>query len=187
MANQSVDPCVLIAHVSALQDIDPDGSLNETWRKLKSQTIVSGVNQPDDRARLLSDGFGDAVDDNITSGELEARAKRLAAVSRLLPPQRIVGPLIIDLLSRDAYVEGKAVGLFPLEFAMLWRLAETPDECVSMQALANAIWPAGHKPSANTKAVQLSRLRAKLKASGLPKMIETIAGGYRLRSVPAPA
>lgn len=139
------------------------------------------VSDSSERARMLQMGFGDALDFGASLEELEYRVLRLTHFAQSLPRYRLCGPLKIDLLARDAFVAGRALGLHPREFALLWRLSDTPGEPVTRHELLNDVWRLSFQPETNSLAVHVSRLRAKLRLSGIDGLIETLPdGGYRL-------
>jgi DNA-binding response OmpR family regulator len=71
--------------------------------------------------------------------------------------------------------------LHPREFALLWRLADTPGEAVSARELLSDVWRLAFRPETNSLAVHISRLRAKLRLAGIDGVIETLPdGGYCL-------
>lgn len=139
------------------------------------------VDESLERARMLRLGFGDALDRQPSLDELEMRALRLAEMAQSLPRYREVGPLRLDLLAREGFVAGRALGLHPREFALLWRLTETPGEAVSASELLHDVWRLSFRPETNSLAVHVSRLRSKLRLAGMDGLVETAEqGGYRL-------
>ena len=143
--------------------------------------MMIDVGESTDRARMLRLGFGDAVGLGSSLDELESRVLRLAQYAEALPRYRRHGAVQLDLLARDAYVAGRAVGLHPREFALLWRLAELPGESIGTPELLYDVWRLSFRPETNSLAVHLSRLRAKLRTSGVDGLVETLPGGsYRL-------
>lgn len=139
------------------------------------------VSDSGERARMLRLGFGDALDFGTSIEELEYRVLRLAHFAQSLPRYRHLGVLQIDLLSREAFVAGRALALHPREFALLWRLADTPGEAVSPRELLTDVWRLAFRPETNSLAVHISRLRAKLRLAGIDGLIETLSdGAYRL-------
>jgi DNA-binding response OmpR family regulator len=143
--------------------------------------LVAGVGEAQDRTSLLQIGFGDVVTERIGIEELGARASRLAQFTDWLPRTRRVGRLTLDLLSREAFGDGKPLNLNPREFALIWRLADSIDQFVSKQALIYDVWRMGYVTETNSVAVHMSRLRRKLAFVGLAGIIETSpTGGYRL-------
>ena len=145
--------------------------------------MMIDVGESTDRARMLRLGFGDAVGLGSSLDELESRVLRLAQYAEALPRYRSHGAVQLDLLARDAFVAGRAVGLHPREFALLWRLAEMPGEVIGTPELLYDVWRLSFRPETNSLAVHLSRLRAKLRTSGVDGLVETLPGGlYRLAS-----
>lgn len=130
-----------------------------------------------ERTQLLLAGFGEAVADTIAPYEFDARARRLAELTRWLPRHRTLGNLELDLLAREAYSAGKSLNLNPREFALIWRLADNPGEPVSKQHLIQDVWRMGFVPETNSIAVHMSRLRRKLSFAGLAGMITTTPTG----------
>jgi DNA-binding response OmpR family regulator len=158
------------------------------WLKMAGATaterkwmMMLEVSDSGERARMLRLGFGDALDFGASLEELEYRVMRLAHFAQSLPRYRYHGALEIDLLSRDGFVAGRALGLHPREFALLWRLADLPGEAVSARELLSDVWRLAFRPETNSLAVHVSRLRAKLRLAGIDGVIETLPdGGYRL-------
>ncbi len=152
------------------------------------RVLLLGVEDSDERARLLSQGFGDVLCDGAALGEIEARASRLAERAQMLPASRTIGPLRLDLFARDGFVANRPLALHPREFALLWRLADTPGLPVAKPALLGEVWRLSHVPGTNSLAVHVFRLRAKLAAAGLDGLVRTErAGGYRLVPPDSPA
>ncbi|WP_052223230.1 winged helix-turn-helix domain-containing protein [Novosphingobium malaysiense] len=144
--------------------------------------VVTGVKRPHERATLIQMGFGDALPDTLSIEELDARAGRVAECLNWLPRLRRIGNLELDLLAREGYGNGKPLNLNPREFALIWRLADSPNRTVSKQALIHDVWRMGFVPETNSIAVHMSRLRRKLGFAGLVGVIETASeGGYSLR------
>lgn len=175
--------------------VRPEGLVFGEWLKLAGATpderkwiVLVDVADAQERARLLRLGFGDALSRGVSLDELEQRVLRAAEQARALPRSRRHGRLRLDLLARDAYVAGRAVGLHPREFALLWRLADSPGDPVGPGELLGDVWRLAFRPETNSLAVHVSRLRAKLRLSGVDGMIETMPdGAYRLITPLPPA
>lgn len=147
----------------------------------RGMTAMLGIDDGLQRARLLNMGFGEALGWNISLDELAARTVRMGDRARLVARQRQIGALLLDLVRRDGLVAGRALGLHPREFALLWRLADEPGRAVSAALLLRDVWQLRFRPETNSLAVHVSRLRAKLRLAGLDGLIETgPEGGYRL-------
>lgn len=100
-----------------------------------------------------------------------------------LPRTRHAGALTLNLFHRDVCVAGRWAGLHPREFALLWRLAETPRTFVSRQQLLAEVWRLDHDPETNRVEVNISRIRAKLHVFNLSWLVITgDKGGYALDS-----
>lgn len=143
--------------------------------------MLIGVNDPGERARLLRLGFGEVVGSDVDLAEVDARSARIAAQANALPRFRDVDGLVLDLFARDAFADDRPLGLHPREFALLWRLADTPGVPVSKSELVSDVWRLGYVPETNSIAVHVSRLRTKLAIAGYDALIHTSpAGGYVL-------
>lgn len=149
-----------------------------TSRRERAPVLLIGANDPQRRAALLADGFGEALPAEITLDELDKRAMRVAAALDVLPRRRSHGGLNLDLLLREGWVAGRRLGLHPREFALVWRLAECPGEPVAPEALLTDVWNTSFRPETNSLAVHVCRLRAKLAAAGLSQIVRTTAKGW---------
>lgn len=175
--------------------IEPEHFVFAEWLGLAGATpaerkwfMVLGLDDHNERARVLRLGFGDAMPGRFGLEELEQRVLRLIERTQSLVRFRNFGSLRLDLLARDAFVAGRAAGLHPREFALLWRLADNPGDPVGPAELLSDIWRLSFRPETNSLAVHVSRLRAKLRLAGLDGLIETMPGGaYRLSGAQRPA
>lgn len=160
----------------------------DQWVNLSAASLVQrkwmmmlDIDESIERARMLRLGFGDALGRAAGLDELETRVVRLTEMAEALPRYRLQGPVRLDLLAREAYVAGRALALHPREFALLWRLAETPGEAVSSAELLLDVWRLSFRPETNSLAVHVSRLRSKLRLAGVDGIVETdAAGNYSL-------
>lgn len=143
--------------------------------------VFLGVDCGRERAKLLERGSGEALSGAVCLHELDLRSRRLWSARERVPRKRRVGPLVLDLLHRDALANGRWLALHPREFGVIWRLADRPGEPVSRARLLRDVWRLDFDPGTNSVEVHVSRLRSKLAAAGLRGLIETYpAGGYRL-------
>jgi DNA-binding response OmpR family regulator len=151
------------------------------WRLL-----MLGVEQPDERAALLTLGCAEVLPSDAGLRELEARARRVDEMFGMLPRWRAVGPLTLDLFHRDARRGGRWLALHPREFGVLWRLADVPGKRVTKGQLLREVWRLNHEPETNSVEVHVSRLRSKLAEFGCGRLVATDpAGGYRLIDGPS--
>jgi DNA-binding response OmpR family regulator len=82
-------------------------------------------------------------------------------------PERIIfGPLMIDVLSGKAFINGADMLLTQKEFALLVMFTQNEGRCMSVEYVYEKVW--GQPMNNNTGAVknQLSNLRKKLEGSG---------------------
>lgn len=156
-------------------------ALTQARREMRARTVLWGVERSPERERLLRLGFGEAIDQSVGLGELATRAMRIAALRGQVPRELRLGPVLLDLVDRQAWCQGRSLGLHPREFALLWRLGEAAGLPVSQSLLLHDVWRLSFRPETNTVAVHVSRLRAKLRLAGCDGMVETLSwGAYRL-------
>ncbi|MDE2405490.1 MAG: response regulator transcription factor [Sphingomonadales bacterium] len=154
-------------------------------RELRRWVLLFGIDNPAERAALLHAGLGDVLGCDFEFDEIVARARRVVAMATMLPRSRRHGPLRLELLARDGYVDGKRLGLHPREFALAWRLMEVPGQAVDKATLLRDVWQLDYTPETNSLAVHARRLRAKLEIAGLPGLVRTTAGGGYALAEPA--
>ncbi|WP_264443832.1 winged helix-turn-helix domain-containing protein [Novosphingobium sp. JCM 18896] len=174
---------VALAHVAGM-DEHAWSQLHRSYpRPRHDRVLLLGVADSGERARLLGLGFGDVLGEAPALTEVEARAARVAGHAQMLPGRRAIGPLRLDLLTRDGIVANRPLALHPREFALLWRLADSPGQPVGKRTLLREVWRLGHVPDTNSLAVHIFRLRAKLAAAGLRDLVRTAPGGGYMLAV----
>jgi DNA-binding response OmpR family regulator len=91
-----------------------------------------------------------------------------------------IGDLVLDLLTREARIDGRDVALSAREFALLAYLMRHPGQVLSRQQILNGVWGYAFDPRSNLVDVYVGYLRRKLLSQGSCP-IETVRGmGYRL-------
>jgi DNA-binding response OmpR family regulator len=155
--------------------------------------ITSADASPLDRVRGLERGCDDYLSRPYAYTELRARvAALLRRRRRLVTTARLrVGPLEIDALARQAWVDGSAVLLSGKEFSLLHTLARAPDRVFKRDELMATVWgwSEGGRTAQRTRTLDshASRLRRKLSAHGANYVINVWGVGYRLVDAAAPA
>jgi two-component system OmpR family response regulator len=136
-----------------------------------------------DRVHGLDLGATDYLVKPFAFAELAARVRahlRTAAGREARADILEVGRLRLDLLARQASVDGVEVTVTTREFALLAYLMRHPRQVLSRQQILDAVWGFAHDPRSNVVDVYVGYLRGKLDRAE-PSVIETVRGmGYRL-------
>lgn len=155
--------------------------------------VTSAGPSPLDRIRGFERGCDDYLDSaDLAYTELRARIagllrrrRRVSNVARLR-----VGPLEIDALARQVWVDGRALPLSGKEFSLLLALAREPGRVFKRAELMASVWgwSDGGATAQRTRTLDshASRLRRKLSAEGINYVVNVWGIGYRLIDVPAP-
>lgn len=90
--------------------------------------------------------------------------------------------LKINSVSRITEVRGKEVDLTPKEYALLWLLANNPDQVFTREQLLYQIWDSDYYGSTSVVTTLVKRLREKIEFDpSKPSYIKTVHGvGYKL-------
>lgn len=93
-----------------------------------------------------------------------------------------VGSLTIDLINQSVQLNEAPLHLTPIEFKLLFQLAQKPGKVFSHRQLLNAVWGSEYVDETHYLRIHMGRLRAKIEVnSATPRYILTEAGiGYRL-------
>ncbi|QKV92197.1 response regulator transcription factor [Streptomyces sp. NA02950] len=93
------------------------------------------------------------------------------------PPLRL-GPVTIELATRQVAVDGASVSLTRKEFDLLALLAQRPGVVFRREQIISQVWRTSWEGTGRTLEVHIASLRSKLR---MPALIETVRGvGYRL-------
>ncbi|MFF5436636.1 response regulator transcription factor [Streptomyces achromogenes] len=155
-------------------------------RKRTSTPVIMVTARADVRSRIhgLNLGADDYVVKPYDTGELLAR---IHAVSRRTVQEEpvtggedavLLGPVRIELPTRQVSVDGAAIQLTRKEFDLLALLAQRPGVVFRREQIISEVWRTSWEGTGRTLEVHVASLRAKLR---LPALIETVRGvGYRL-------
>ncbi|MGK5530209.1 response regulator transcription factor [Streptomyces sp. URMC 129] len=162
-------------------------------RRIASVPVIMVTARSDVRSRIhgLNIGADDYVVKPYDTGELLAR---IHAVSRRTGPEETaggaaeaagvltLGPITVELATRQVSVDGRRVALTRKEFDLLALLAQRPGVVFRREQIISDVWQTSWEGTGRTLEVHIASLRAKLRR---PELVETVRGvGYRL-AVPA--
>jgi DNA-binding response OmpR family regulator len=144
--------------------------------------ILTAQDDVEDTVKALESGANDYVTKPFEFVELLARVRvqlRDSVSSKTTGPQTTlsVGNIVLDLLTRQAWVEGQLVDLSVKEFQMAEVFLRHPLQVLSREQLLNRVWGYDYDPGSNIVDAYVKNLRKKLGS----ERIETVRGlGYRL-------
>jgi DNA-binding response OmpR family regulator len=132
--------------------------------------------------RALRSGADQVLTGTVGMAELLARTDALLRRSQSAEAPRTFysdGVVEIDLLNAEARVDGRPLGLTPLEFRLLCEFARHPNQSLSAEQLLELVWGENILGRDRVK-IYVGYLRAKFRAQGAEAPIVTTRGfGYR--------
>jgi DNA-binding response OmpR family regulator len=161
------------------------------WAPRLPIIVVTARTNEHDRVEVLSLGADDVMAKPFSMRELLARvtaALRRTAVenaqSERLPVAE--GELSIDPERMSVIVAGRPAELTPLEFKLLWTLAEGRDRAMSRDEIFRRVWGGERGHGDRSVDVLVRRLRRKVdEVGGNFTYIQTLHGvGYRFQATP---
>lgn len=156
--------------------------------------VISTRDTTVDRLRGFERGCDDYVAKPYAYPELRARVTAL--LRRRMPTSSVarlrVGPLEVDVLARQAWLDGERLTLSSKEFGLLRALVSDPERVFTREELLRVVWGWDEATAAGAYTRTLdshaSRLRRKLTVDGVRFVINVWGVGYRLvDGVPAAA
>jgi two-component system, OmpR family, response regulator len=150
--------------------------------------MLTGRDSVEERVQGLATGADDYLVKPFAFAELLARIRALTR--RHLDNRSAVleaGALRLDVDARRATVGDHEVALTTKEFSILEYFLHHPNRILTRTQIENHVWNYDFTSESNLVEVYVARLRRKLAACGVQKLIETVRGshGYRLNR-PAP-
>ncbi len=167
----------------------PDIEGTDVVRRLRAarvQTpilVMSGLNRPQVRVKCLSLGADDVITKPFDTQELAARMQAIVRRSKgFAQPSLHVGPLTLNLDSREVFVDDKPVHLTGKEFAILELLVLRKGMVLTKEAFLNHLYGGMDEPEMKIIDVFICKLRRKLADAGADNLIGTVWGrGYMMR------
>ena len=141
--------------------------------------FVTARDEEVDRLLGLELGADDYLTKPFSPRELVSRVKAVLrrTQGQVAQPPLLLGPVRLDLETREVTVDGVPVGLTATEFDLLAALLRKPGRVLSREQLLSQVW--GYEAAAGTRTVDVhvGQVRAKLGAAG--ELITTVRGvGY---------
>jgi len=166
---------------------DIDGA--EVVRRLRASRIetpvlvLSGISRPQTKVKVFGMGADDFITKPFDQQELVARIHAIVRRAKgFSQPTLQIGPLTLNLGSREVMVEGRPVHLTGKEYAILELLALRKGVVMTKEAFLNHLYGGIDEPEVKIIDVFICKLRKKLAQAGATDLIGTVWGrGYVLR------
>ncbi|MBV9782383.1 MAG: response regulator transcription factor [Acidisphaera sp.] len=145
--------------------------------------ILSGLSRPQAKVKGFGLGADDFISKPFDKAELIARMQAVVRRSKgFSQPTLRVGPLTLNLDSREVLVDGKPVHLTGKEYSILELLVLRKGMVLTKEAFLNHLYGGMDEPEMKIIDVFICKLRKKLLQAGADGLIGTIWGrGYMMR------
>ena len=145
--------------------------------------ILSGAPSPGASVKAFALGADDFVTKPFDQAELAARMQAVVRRSKGYSRSSLqVGPLLLDLDSREVTVDGRPVHLTGKEYAILELLVLRKGIALSKETFLNHLYGGMDEPEMKIIDVFICKLRRKLAQAGADGLIGTVWGrGYMIR------
>jgi DNA-binding response OmpR family regulator len=144
--------------------------------------ILSGRAGELDRIRGFERGCDDYLPKPFSYGELRGRIEALLRRTRTRARlgRVCVGPLEVDPVAREVWLDGEHLHLSKKEYALLRTLASEPTRVFTREELLRGVWGFQSVVPTRTLDSHASRLRRKLSRGGSTFVVNVWGVGYRL-------
>ena len=145
--------------------------------------VLSGISRPQTKVKVFGMGADDFITKPFDQQELVARLQAIVRRTKgFSQPTLSVGPLNLNLGSREVTVDGTTVHLTGKEYAILELLALRKGVVMTKEAFLNHLYGGIDEPEVKIIDVFICKLRKKLAQAGATDLIGTVWGrGYVLR------
>lgn len=168
----------------------PDGDGAEFITSIRSYSdlpiiVLSAKHSEQEKVRCFDLGADDYLSKPFGIQELLARIRvSLNRTSKMTLRDDVykVGSLEIDMANQLVKLNDLPLHLTPIEFKLLFQLAQKPGKAFSHRQLLSAVWGSEYVDEIHYLRIHMGRLRARLEENpATPRYILTEAGiGYRL-------
>lgn len=190
---QSVGLCVSLKPDIVILELDlPDMSGHDVITALRQWSqvpviIVTVRAESKDIVKALNLGADDYVTKPFNSSVLEARINaclRKGAIQETGEPSLVNGPLRMDLVRHQVYLDDTLVGLTPKEYNLLRYLMIHRGKMLTQKQILHEVWGPAHGDDSQYLRVFIGQIRAKIeKNPAKPALITTEPGvGYRMEN-----
>lgn len=161
--------------------------ISEMRRRAKTPLMVlSGRKNPRDKVRALDLGAEDYVTKPYHKDELVARVRARLRAGGATEGKWRIGDIELDESTSWVTVQGRPIGLTPVEFNLLRALMRGQEDVVPIEQLHREVW-GGEEPPNKTQRLRsaIYSLRLKLGDTGRqPRLVHSMRGrGYLLKPV----
>lgn len=176
--------CVVVGTLAA--DGGPREMIAEARRQRPTRPVlvVSGGDDADRRIEALEAGADDSIARPVSLDELSLRVRKLivrGSSPRPADAAERLGRVALHRGRREVTVDGRRIGLTPIQYALFEYLLANRSRIVSAAELLQHCWDWNHPARANPLPPQISRLRKAFQ--GAVRIESTRGVGYRLRVV----
>jgi two-component system cell cycle response regulator CtrA len=161
----------------------PDTDGYEVVRRMRAGRIetpvliLSGLSRPQAKVKGLGLGADDFITKPFDKAELLARIQAIVRRSKgYAQPTLRVGPLMLNLDSREVTVSGQTVHLTGKEYAILELLVLRKGMVLSKEGFLNHLYGGMDEPEMKIIDVFICKLRKKLAQAGAGNLIGTVWG-----------
>ena len=168
----------------------PDMNGNDVITSVRSWSsvpiiVLTARSTSQDAVMALNLGADDYVTKPFNMSVLEARINanlRQSAIREVGDPELVNGPLRMDLVRHQVYMDGKLVPFTPKEYDLLRYFMVHCGKMLTHKDLLKEVWGNAHGDDTQYLRVFIGQIREKIKdATALPLLITTEPGiGYRM-------